>query len=232
VATFVLVHGAWGGGWEWRWVRAGLRSAGHEVFTPTLTGLGERAHLISPGVGLSTHIEDVTAVIESEELTDVVLCGQSSGGMVVTGVADRDPERIAHVAYLDALVPSDGQSMVDLIPSDLIGPALDRARTEGDGYRVPCPFDDEPGMPVELFRWYRPKMTDHPVGAFEEPIRLTGRGDAIPRTYIRCRQGSEVVIPSAELARRRGWRYVEIEGPHDVQVVNPEAVVAVLLSIL
>src|SRR5439155_7333443 len=115
--TFVLVLGAWGGGWEWRWVRAGLRSAGHEVFTPTLTGLGERAHLISPGVGLSTHIEDVTAVIESEELTDVVLCGQSSGGMVVTGVADRDPERIAHVAYLDALVPSDGQSMVDLIPS-------------------------------------------------------------------------------------------------------------------
>jgi pimeloyl-ACP methyl ester carboxylesterase len=232
VVTFVLVHGAWGGGWEWRWVRAGLRSAGHEVFTPTLTGLGERAHLISPDVGLSTHIEDVATVLRYEELTDVVLCGQSSGGMVVTGVADREPERMAHVVYLDALVPSDGQSMVDLIPPDLIGPALDQARTEGDGYRVPCPFDDEPGMPAELFRWYRSKMTDHPLRAFEEPVRLTGRGDAIPRTYIRCRQGAEVVILSAELARRRGWGYVEIDGPHDVQVVKPEAVVAVLLSIL
>jgi pimeloyl-ACP methyl ester carboxylesterase len=233
VATFVLVHGAWGGGWEWRWVRAGLRSLGHQVFTPTLTGLGERAHLISPDVGLTTHIEDVTAVLECEELTDVVLCGQSFGGMVVTGVVDREPERIAHLVYLDALVPTNGQAVVDLIPSDLIGPLRDRARTEGDGYRIRFPFGDEPepGMSVELFHWYRAKMTDHPLRAFEEPIRLTGRGDAIPRTYIRCLQGAEVVAPSAELARRRGWGYVEIDGPHDVQVVNPDAVVGVLRAI-
>ena len=103
MATFVLVHGAWGGGWEWRWVSAGLRAAGHEVFAPTLTGLGDRAHLISPEVGLSTHIEDVRAVLRIEDIHDVVLCGQSSGGMVVTGVADREPERIAHLVYLDAL---------------------------------------------------------------------------------------------------------------------------------
>ena len=233
MATFVLVHGAWGGGWEWRWVRAGLRSAGHEVFTPTLTGLGERAHLISPDVGLGTHIEDVAAVLRSEELHDVVLCGQSSGGMVVTGVADREPERIGHLVYLDALVPSDGQSAVDLIPSELMDPVRERTRAEGDGYRMPFPFGDqpEPGMSDELLRWYAGKMTDHPLQAFEEPIRLTGRGDAILRTYIRCRQGAEVVAPSAEVARRKGWGYVEIDGPHDVQVVNPAAVVAVLRAI-
>jgi len=120
----------------------------------------------------------------------------------------------------------------DLIASEFMGPARDRARTEGDGYRIPFLFGDEPqpGMSAELFHWYRAKVTDQPLLAFEEPIRLTGRGDGIPRTYIRCRQGAEVVGPSAELARRRGWGYVEIDGPHDVQVVYPDAVVAALLA--
>jgi pimeloyl-ACP methyl ester carboxylesterase len=233
MATFVLVHGAWGGGWEWRRVEAGLRAAGHDVFTPTLTGVGERAHLISPAVGVSTHIEDVVAVLRIEDLHDVVLCGQSNGGTVVTGVADREPDRIAQLVYLDALVPMDGQSVADLVPSGLMGVVREGARTKGDGYRMPCPFDDEaePGMSEELFRWYIGKMTDHPLRAFEEPIHLTGRGDSIPRTYIRCRQGHEAVAASAELARRLGWRYVEIDGPHDVQVVSPATVVAVLRSI-
>src|SRR5439155_14731329 len=127
--------GAWGGGWEWRWVAAGLRAAGHDVFTPTLTGVGERAHLISADVGLSTHIQDVVAVLRMEDLHDVVLCGQSYGGMVVTGAAGREPDRIAHLVYLDALVPLDGQSVADVTPSELMDVVRDGARTKGDGYR-------------------------------------------------------------------------------------------------
>ena len=98
---------------------------------------------------------------------------------------------------------------------------------------MPCPFGEEPepGMSDELFRWYIAKMTDHPLRAFEEPIRLTGRGDSIPRTYIRCLQGHEAVAPFAELARRKGWGYVEIDGPHDAHVVVPDAVVAALRAI-
>jgi len=232
MATFVLVHGAWGGGWEWRWVCARLRAAGHDVFTPTLTGLGERAHLISPEVGLSTHIQDVAAVLRYEDLHDVLLCGQSYGGMVVTGVADRESGRIARLVYLDALVPVDGESMADLIPPELMETVRSAARTKGDGFRMPCPFDQpEPGMSDELFAWYSAKMTDHPLRAFEEPIWLTGRGDSIPRTYVRCLQGEEAVESSAERARQQGWPYVEIDGPHDPQVVVPDAVVTVLRAI-
>ena len=110
MATFVLVHGAIVGGWCWRWVAHGLREAGHEVHTPTMTGLGERIHLATPEVDLDTHIEDIANVLRFEDLTEVVLVGWSYGGMVVAGVADRLPERIAHVVYLDSDVPSDGDT--------------------------------------------------------------------------------------------------------------------------
>jgi pimeloyl-ACP methyl ester carboxylesterase len=116
IATFVIVHGGWGGGWEWATVARVLRERGHEVFTPTLTGMGERAHLGRLEVGLATHVEDVVAVLELEDLHDVVLCGHSYGGMPVSGGADLASERIRLVIYIDALVPCDGQSAFDLLP--------------------------------------------------------------------------------------------------------------------
>ena len=118
MTTFVLVHPAWFGGWCWRKVSPVLRARGHEVFAPTLTGLGERAHLASQKVGLEMHVEDVANVLEYEDLRQVILVGNSSGGMVITGVADRMPERIAHLVYLDAFVPEDGQSMLDIVPAE------------------------------------------------------------------------------------------------------------------
>jgi pimeloyl-ACP methyl ester carboxylesterase len=127
MATFVIVHGGFGGGWEWTTVARVLRNQGHEVFTPTLTGIGERAHL-GPEVGLATHVQDVVAVIELEDLRDVVLCGASYGGMSVTGAADRIPDRIGLVVYVDALVPRDGQSGLDLLPTafgDMVRAAAD-----------------------------------------------------------------------------------------------------------
>ena len=118
MATFVLVHGAWHGGWCWKRVRPLLESRGHLVFTPTLTGLGERSHLLARETGLETHIADVVNVIRWEELSEVVLCGHSYGGMVISGVADRVPDRIRSLVYLDAFVPSDGQSLFDFLPAE------------------------------------------------------------------------------------------------------------------
>lgn len=114
MATFVLVHGATAGGWVWRPVPSLLRAEGHEVYTPTLTGLGERAHLLSPEVDLGTHIQDVVNVLEFERLSQVILVGHSYGGVVVTAVAERIPERLAQLVYIDALVPADGESVADL----------------------------------------------------------------------------------------------------------------------
>ena len=114
MATFVVCHGAWSAGWAWRKMRPLMKDAGHTLITPTYTGLGERGHLASPAVDLELHIRDVTAVLEFEDLTDVVLIGHSYGGMVATGVADRAGARIAQLVYLDAFVPQDGQSLFDL----------------------------------------------------------------------------------------------------------------------
>src|SRR6516164_8292237 len=137
MATFVLVHPAWFGGWCWKKVAPILRGRGHEVFTPTLTGLGERAHLANREVGLGTHIEDVANVLKFEDIRDAILVGNSSGGMVITGVADRMPERIAHVVYLDAFVPEDGHSLFDIVPSERSEPIHELVQKEGNGWLVP-----------------------------------------------------------------------------------------------
>jgi pimeloyl-ACP methyl ester carboxylesterase len=135
--TYVLIHPAWFGGWCWKKLSPLLRAQGHEVFAPTLTGLGERAHLARPEIGLEIHVRDITSVIEYEDLHNVILVGNSSGGMVMTGVADHMPERIARLVFLDAFVPTDGQSMLDVIPPDR-RPAMEAfVQKEGDGWLLP-----------------------------------------------------------------------------------------------
>ena len=137
MSTFVLVHPAWFGGWCWARLAPLLVANGHDVRTPTLTGLGERAHLARPEIGLETHVQDVVNVFEYEDLRDVILVGNSSAGVVITGVADRVPERIANVVYLDAFIPEDGQSMLDMIPPDRRTPMLALVESEGEGWLVP-----------------------------------------------------------------------------------------------
>jgi pimeloyl-ACP methyl ester carboxylesterase len=137
MARYVLVHGAWEGSWYWRLVAERLGAAGHQVFTPSLTGLGERTHLLTPEVDLDTHIEDVCAVLHYEELSEIVLCGHSYGGMVITGAAERMAERIASIVYLDAFLPEDGQCLLDLALPERRAQLLDLAETRGDGWRVP-----------------------------------------------------------------------------------------------
>jgi len=214
MATFTIVHGGWGGGWEWRDVEMLLRARGHDVTRPTLTGLGERAHLLSPSVDLDTHVEDVVRHLEFEGLEDVVLCGHSYGGMVVTGVVDGVPARVTQLVYVDAFVPRDGESLLDLLPAEWASMVRDSA-TEG---RVPQPGEGQgPAYPP----WYVERVRDHPLAAFAQPLRLSGRGDAIPRSYIRCLQSDAPVARSIERARRAGWTMLEIAAHHDAQVDDP-----------
>src|ERR1044072_6713043 len=131
MAAFVVPQGAWSAGWAWKKMRPLMRAAGHELWTPTCTGLGERAHLGHADVGLHTHIEDIVAVLETADLNDVILIGHSYGGMVATGVADRARGRIRHLVYLDAFAPTDGQALFDLMPPDLA--AKMRAGAGGSG---------------------------------------------------------------------------------------------------
>ena len=166
MATFLLVHGGWAGGWHWREVASLLRAAGHEVFTPTLTGLGERVHLASPDVGLDTHIQDILMVLEYEELRDVILIGYSYSGMVITGVAERAADRLAHLVYLDAYVPRDGESLLDMLGPDAAAFIEQAAQAYGDGWRIP---HDPPDAP---------RRTPHPLKTGQQPVSRhePGRG--------------------------------------------------------
>jgi pimeloyl-ACP methyl ester carboxylesterase len=235
VATFVLVHGAYLGGWCWRWVTPHLRAAGHEVRTPTLTGHGERVHLAGPQVDLETHIEDVVNVLRYEDLTGVVLVGWSYGGMVIAGAADRAPERIAHVVYLDADVPRDGDTSV---PPSRHAAREELARAHGDGWRVPPPFgaDDLPGeLPAETRRWIAERLTPHLLLTWTQPIRLAGAAAALPTTYVRCTVGYD---PTDEDTRRQdarirgepAWRYRELADSHAAPLTAPRAVADLLLE--
>ncbi len=184
MTTFVLVHGGWAGGWQWREVAALLRAAGHEVFTPTLTGLGERVHLAHPDVGLDSHIQDILMVLEYEELRDVVLVGYSYSGMVITGVAERAPERLAHLVYLDAFVPQDGQSMLEILGPDVAAFIQQMAQAYGDGWRIP---HDPPDAP---------RRTPHPLKTGQQPVSVKNpSAAALPRTFIYCTQDKEAMGP-------------------------------------
>lgn len=242
--TFVLVHPAWFGGWCWKKLTPLLRARGYDVHTPTLTGLGERAHLARPEIGLNIHIEDVVNLLKYEDLRGVVLVGNSSGGMVVTGVAEQVPELIGHIVYLDAFVPQDGQTMLDLIPPDRLPPMEALVQKEGQGWLLPRfaspPWEkfvpeawritDEADL-----RWVLPRLRPTPFGHFNEPVqRKNMAAEKLPRTYIRCVQWQNVVYDRyAEEARRTvGWRYRELATSHLPFITHPRDVADVLLEIV
>jgi pimeloyl-ACP methyl ester carboxylesterase len=221
MSTFLLVHGAWHSGRCWDRVVPRLESAGHRVLAPSLTGYGDKAHLLSPEVGLGTHIDDIVRLLEDEH--DVVLVGHSYAGMVISGVADRTPERIAHLVFLDAMVPEDGETAADVIPvtKQLIDSAV-------DGWRVP---------PMGLFgvtdpddvAWLRSMLSDQPVRCLTEPVRLDNpAAKAIPRTHIHCVTGrpdgiTRRPVPAGEPVR-------ELPTGHDCMITMPAELTELLLE--
>ena len=234
--TFVIVHGAWSGAHAWRRVRPELRAAGHEVFTPALTGLGERAHLASPDIDLDTHIQDVVNVLEYEDLDEVVLIGHSYGGVVITGVAEHTAPRLAQLVYLDAEVPEDGQSEYDLTPPDERATYEESAATRGDGWRIPPPVPES--LPDDLdpdIRWTLSRMVPQPVRTFTQPVRLTGAASTVSRTYIFCTEGKGEQPPPAYVERARsepGWRFRELAAGHAAHVTAPGDLVQLLLELV
>lgn len=234
MATFVIVHGGWGGGWEWRGVARRLVSMGHEVHTPSLTGLGDRAHLAGRTVGLATHVEDVVSTLASYDLEDVLLVGQSYGGMVVTGTLDRAAGRVRRLIYLDAFVPEDGVSCNDLCGPDWTRRMREIAAEHGDGWQVPFPFTGPSGLPADVEAWYLPRMVSQPLATLDDPVDLSrGAGASVPRTFVRFLDAPGVeqedpIAGSARRARASGWDYQELVAPHDLHVSDPERMAKLL----
>ena len=233
MTEFVLVHGAWHGGWCWRDVAGRLRAAGHSVRTPTLTGLAERAHLLSPETGLETHIRDIADLFAREGLEDAVLCGHSYGGMVVTGVADRAAGRLRAVVWLDAFVPEDGQCLHDLAPPERAAAMRRAAAERGDGWKVPplpaSVWLDDPAQQA----WVEDRVTPHPLRSLTEPLPLTGAWRSVGRKlYVLAatNRPSPFHAFHARLSADPAWLCRSIDGPHDLMISHPEETVACLLE--
>lgn len=243
--TFVLVHGAWGGSYGFRTVRGPLREAGHEVYTPSLTGIGERAHLASPQINLTTHVTDVANAILYEDLTDIVLLGYSYGGMVVTGALAHVADRVAHLVYLDAFLPRDGDS-VDVLagapsagaaeasvwPGAPVGPGAEWARPPMERQ-----FDD-PGEAA----WHAPRRVPHPAACFREPVHLRKPLEDYPftRTYIKATDdprpepggAPRPFWAAADRVRNDpAWRYREIDTNHMIPANRPRELADLLLEL-
>ena len=237
MATFVLVHGSMHGGWCWRRVAPLLRAAGHEVYTPTLTGLGERAHLARPDIDLDTHITDIVNTLVYEELDAVVLVGHSYAGAVITGVADRVPARLAHLIYFDAVTPTDGQALLDLFPPE--GSAARRAQVEaeGEGWRMLPPADPSAWgvTAAEDAAWVRAKVVPQPFKTFTQPIRLSNPAAlTVPKTLIACVAAPPTAWRDAAIKRAHaepGWRYHELPTGHDAMVTMPRETADLFLEV-
>ena len=233
MASFVLVHGAWGGAHSFRKVRGPLRNAGHEVYTPSLTGIGERAHLTGPQVCLTTHVTDVVNAVLYEDLRAIVLLGFSYGGFVVTGALQHIGDRVAHLVYLDAFVPEDGDSLYRLTGGVAGGGVIEL----GQEWLVP-PQPRDYDDPAEA-AWSGVRRTPHPAGCFTEPVRLVRPLEDYPftRTYVKA-TGEPRPEPggpfwaAADRARHSpAWRYREIPTGHMTPSNRPEDLVRLLLEL-
>lgn len=233
--TFVLVHGAWHGGWCWRRVAERLRADGHQVFTPTQTGLGERKHLLSDDITPDTFTNDILNVVETEELDDVILVGHSFAGRSISGVADRIPQRLRRLVYLDAGLPESGKSSFDLMAPEVVVSRLEAARRFSGGLSIPPPPAAAFGVtnPADV-AWVERLLTPHPTATYTLPIVFDHPlGNGVPAAYIRCTDpGYSNTIKSAEYARLRSdWQYLEIRTGHDAMISAPAELTDMLLAL-
>lgn len=231
MADFVLVHGAWHGAWCWKRILPGLWRAGHRAFAVSLTGTGERAHQLTPGIRLADHIADAAAVIEAEELDEAILVGHSYGGLIITGLADRMPERIARLVYIDAVVPLPGESWSSGHPEATR--AARRAAIAATGAIAPS----DPalfGLAGEDAQWLARRMRPQPGGVYDDPLQFdSARVSALPRSFIDCNAPALATIDAMRerVRQQRGWDVREIATGHDVMISAPEALLRMLLEI-
>jgi pimeloyl-ACP methyl ester carboxylesterase len=241
-ATFVLVHGAWAGAWIWRDIIPLLRAAGHEVYASTATGMGDRVHLAAPEIDLATFVTDVVNLLEYEDLHDVTLVGWSYGGMTITGVAERVPERLAQVVYLDAAVPADGENAYDVLGAPPEARAADAAAAEAAGTPgFVLPIADMVRAQAKdpaAAEWLLAKLVPQPVASFTQPIRLGEAAALPPRVYLYATEGKEepfwgFTVRAAERARAEpGWRVRDLADNHFAPINSPQATVEALLSLV
>ncbi len=233
MSSYVLVHGAWRGSWIWKRVRRSLQAQGHEVFTPTHTGVADRSHLSSPSVNLDTHITDVANLLRWEELSNVILCGHSYGGCVVSGVADRVPDRIGALVYLDAFVLENGQCLNDTMPPEVRSKRLAQAKEVGEGWKLPPIPAEEFNVNPKDRDWVNRQSTMQSLACFEQPLRLTGTINQIKNvTYILASGWSPSPFPQFyEKAKAKGWKLITIDCGHDVMLDRPEKLAEELLAI-
>jgi len=229
MTTYILLHGAWHGGWCWGRVAPQLRASGHTVFTPTFTGVSDRAHLLSPAVDMSTHVEDVVRLIDAEGITDAILVGHSYAGMVVAGVAERRPDALKLRVHLDAFVPIDGEAAIDLLPE---GPAhhyREAVAGPGFGWLIPPRSLEVLGVKDQAdLDWLTPRLTPHPWATYAETISLGDAEARVPGVFIECVDWMRVFQPQAERARARGWVVHELPTGHEAMVTAPEALATLL----
>jgi pimeloyl-ACP methyl ester carboxylesterase len=241
MATIVLIHGGFVGSWGWQRVSPLLRAAGHTVSAPCLTGLGERVHLASPDITLDTHITDVVNHLVYEDLSDVTLVGWSYGGMVISGVAEQVPERIRQLIYLDADVPTDGQSAYDVDGADETRHREEWAQSAAAGTPgfAPAPADwiRANTSPEADPEWIIARMTPHPLATFSQPLRLANpKAAALPRTFLFCTEGKDEGWTLTQIAARLrtapGWRYRDVAADHNGPLTAPVVVSEALVALV
>ena len=233
MASFVVAHGAWSAGWAWRRMHAELGGRGHRLSTPTWTGIGERRHLASSAVTLSTHIDDLVMHMETEDHSDVVLLAHSYGGMVATGAMPRIADRVRQVIYLDAVLPGRGQSMLDLIAPVARQAIIAATDEHGDGWRVPSnppPSDTS----EEDLAWIMPRRVAQPISTFSEGCPAGVEEVRVPAAYIYCTRigPGDMFGPFAASARRLGWPTVDIDASHSPNITAPSLLADTLEALL
>jgi pimeloyl-ACP methyl ester carboxylesterase len=235
MANFVLVHGTWVGGWIWRNVAERIRARGHLVFTPTMTGLGERAHLASPQTNLDTHIQDIAAVIECERLDDVVLVGTSYAGLVISGVADRMPTKISSLIYLNAALPANGKCMLDTVSAERRGAVQKLADDEGGGYVVSSKLVLDTGIEDEAAnKLFLKRTSAHPLPSLLQPIKLTGKYKDVKRKayVLATKKMSHYFREYYEWAKQQpDWTAHEIPTHHYPMATAPDLTADLLMKI-
>ena len=232
--TFVLVHGAWYGGWCWDKVARSMRSQGHVVTAPTCPGVGEQAHLLSKDISLSTFITSITNHIVYQSISDVILVGSGFGGVVISGVADRIPHLLNSLVYIDAMVRESGSSVFEAQPAAVTKKRLEQVASTGKGVAIPPPPAAQAGMDKDTLSWVTARMTPHPVGTYQEKLVLNNPlGNGRPRMYVDCTASpfEPLVEVKKSLRNQKGWEWVELNTHHDPMITDPVVLADFLKSV-